>query len=312
MKTDYYVYALCDPRKPGVYEYGEYKFEFEPFYIGKGCNGRCYIHLNESSLKVKSRKNNKIKSILKKDLKLVVVKVKENLIECISFKYEMNMIKTIGRVDLKTGPLTNGTDGGEGGFGHIKSEEERNNMSERMRKYNVEHPGWNSGENNWNYGKDHSGENSPCYGKRGPGTTNYGTHFTEAHRGKQSISRKKYLKLNPIERGKNHPLYGVPKSVESKKKMSNSKMGLYIGEKNPMYGTHLSDDQKEHLRKINLGKKQSAETIDKMASHHRKKILINGVIYNSIKDAQNKLNLWNSGIHRLLKLEGNKIITDDK
>ena len=94
--------------------------------------------------------------------------------------------------------------------------------------------------------------------------------------------------------------------------MSNSKMGLYIGEKNPMYGTHLSDDQKEHLRKINLGKKQSAETIDKMASHHRKKILINGVIYNSIKDAQNKLNLWNSGIHRLLKLEGNKIITDDK
>lgn len=40
----HYVYVLLDPRRPGDYRYGKYRFKFEPFYVGKGSGGRCNAH----------------------------------------------------------------------------------------------------------------------------------------------------------------------------------------------------------------------------------------------------------------------------
>lgn len=126
----YYVYVYLDPRKSGLFIYDEYRFNYEPFYIGKGCNKRCDEHLRESSLKEKSFKNNKINKLLKLGLEPIILKVSENLFEIDAFELEIKIIKKIGRFNLNKGPLTNLTDGGDGISGLIKTKEHRKKLSE--------------------------------------------------------------------------------------------------------------------------------------------------------------------------------------
>lgn len=125
----YYVYAYLDPRKLGKFVYGVYEFEYEPFYIGKGVNQRLNEHIWDSKLKTKTFKTNKIKKILSLGLKPIILKISENLFEIDAFDLEKKLIEVIGRRDLKKGPLTNLTNGGEGFSGLIKSEEHRKNLS---------------------------------------------------------------------------------------------------------------------------------------------------------------------------------------
>jgi hypothetical protein len=42
----FYVYAILDPRKPGHFRYGHFKFEYEPIYIGKGNGKRSLAHIS--------------------------------------------------------------------------------------------------------------------------------------------------------------------------------------------------------------------------------------------------------------------------
>jgi hypothetical protein len=112
--NEYYVYALLDPRKPGEYIYGEYKFDYEPFYIGKGKGNRINAHFYPSSLNDKNRKSNKIKSILNKGLEVVKLKILNDIDEFEAFLIEDKLIKLIGRIDLNEGILTNQCDGGPG------------------------------------------------------------------------------------------------------------------------------------------------------------------------------------------------------
>lgn len=128
----FYVYAYLDIRKPGNYDYNGYKFNHEPFYIGKGKNNRMKEHLKEERTS-NPKKNNKIQKMLREGYQPIITKLKEFIIEKDAFEYEKELIKNIGRWELG-GPLTNMTDGGEGVSGFKMPKEVVEKMSERKKE----------------------------------------------------------------------------------------------------------------------------------------------------------------------------------
>lgn len=134
--NQYYVYVYLDPRKPGDFNYEGYQFKYEPFYIGEGHKYRINDHLKSWYLKKYTNKfkTNIINKIIKETNKNpIVIKYKENLTEQEALNLEVLMIKTIGRRDLKLGPLVNLTDGGEGTRKVVYSKKQRVKQSNRMK-----------------------------------------------------------------------------------------------------------------------------------------------------------------------------------
>lgn len=153
---EFYVYALLDPRKQGVFNYEITQFDFEPFYIGKGNGRRAKRHIDEAKwnrIKVWNRfKDAKIKSILRAGSIPIIIKIKVFTEEHLSFEYEKLLISHIGRHDLKKGPLVNLTDGGEGKCGHIVGDKSKNKVSRTLKQLyaNGTMKAWNTGlTNTW-------------------------------------------------------------------------------------------------------------------------------------------------------------------
>jgi len=141
MCKEFYVYLYLDPRKMGEYRYGDgvYSFEYEPFYVGKGKDGRKTDHLNEAKRNYtegNQLKLNVIRKIWKEGLEPIIIVYKDNLTEDEAIhQFEIPMIAAIGRRDKGLGPLTNLTDGGEGVSGYIMTEEDKLNQSINLKKY---------------------------------------------------------------------------------------------------------------------------------------------------------------------------------
>jgi hypothetical protein len=208
MKSIYYVYVYLDPRKPGKYMYNEYEFDYEPFYIGKGSNGRAYHHLTCHNQKRNNNKNfiNRIKKIqneIHKDP--IVIICKNNLLENVAYQLEMKMVKIIGRKDLKKGPLYNLTDGGDGVLNVYYTDEIR----QKMRILN-------------------SGKNNPRYGDHRTWIELHGVEKAEqlrqqqienftGHKGLSEAMTKRLSVWNPMD------------NPESREKVRQSKLGI----KNP-------------------------------------------------------------------------------
>lgn len=211
----FYVYVYLDPTKPGEYKYGEYEFDREPFYVGKGLKEQYLKHIKEANynfINGNQLKLNKIRKIIKIGKQPIIVKKFNNLNEYKAFHIEKDMILKIGRIDLRTGQLTNMTNGGDGVSGYIQTEYDKKNQSVKI-----------SGANNGMYGKKHTEEaKQKMRGSRPnfhPVPPHLGKHLSEEH--KKKIS----LKLRGRSRG--------PNSAYTRKKISNSLKGKLIYEKNP-------------------------------------------------------------------------------
>jgi hypothetical protein len=201
-KSIYYVYVYCDSRKPGKFQYKDldYVFDYEPFYVGKGKGSRIYNHVSEADFWFNHISNGKtidkecnkqkIYKILKvyDDGHFPIIKIKENLTNEDSKKFEILCITNIGRLDLKTGPLTNLTNGGDGNSGQVVSDETKKKISDNH--------------------ADVSGKNNPIYGK--PRSKETKDKISNMHKGKPAWNKGK--KTGPM-------------SEESKLKMSISRRG---------------------------------------------------------------------------------------
>ena len=116
-ETQFYVYIYKEP------------ISQEPFYIGYGQNSRMNDHLNEVQtfldeslsnkeifdLKGNRHKRFKIKKILESGCEPIIIKVLENATKRDAIDEEIRLIALYGRADKGLGPLTNMTDGGNGG-----------------------------------------------------------------------------------------------------------------------------------------------------------------------------------------------------
>ena len=118
MSNIYYTYVYVDPRKPH-HQVGNYYFEGEPFYVGKGKNKRAWTHLSESASNTHNTlKFEKIQRILNSGQKPQIVLVEVDISEREALDHEKRLISLIGTKwnieGIKRGPLCNMTSGGDG------------------------------------------------------------------------------------------------------------------------------------------------------------------------------------------------------
>ena len=96
MENKFYIYVYLDPRIVGEFIYGDYKFDYQPFYVGKGVGDRCYdTNRNDSYAKKKQQIN-------RNNQKIIIVKYKIDLDESEALSLESKFIDIFGLTAYNT------------------------------------------------------------------------------------------------------------------------------------------------------------------------------------------------------------------
>jgi hypothetical protein len=222
---NYVVYCYLDPRKPGIFLFGNLKFDYEPIYIGKGKPNRPQRHLTLYKNNT-NRFYSKLQSIIESGITPEYKIIKSNLTEEKSFEYEKHFIELIGRIE-NNGTLTNLTDGGEGQSGFKFSNESKLKRSQNFK-----------GVLNPMFGKSHSEETISKISKSKIGKPSNRKGETHSDLSKQKMSEKGKERI-----GEKNPMFGKKHKEESIEKMRANRIQLF-GEKNPNYGRKYKESEK--------------------------------------------------------------------
>lgn len=190
----YYIYVLMDSSKKGEYIYDDIKLEYEPFYVGKGTDQRFKISIFST---YNSYKFNKIKSLKKKGIEIISYKLYDGLDNIESLELEKIIIKKIGRRDLRLGPLTNLTDGGDGRLTSPHTDETKRKISETKKSQNLTMN--HTEETKEKLRKANLGSKNPMFGKK---------HSDEV----KNLQSSRFS-------GINHPMFGKKHNEETIEKI---------------------------------------------------------------------------------------------
>lgn len=239
-RIDQCVYVLLDPRKSGDFMYDDFEFNLEPFYVGKGSEKRPNKHIKavkynwiSPAYNVNPEKSRKISEILEMNLNPIVEIIQKSMGAVEACRLEIDLIDKIGRIDEKSGPLTNKTNGGDGAIAGCMSKETCLKMSKNHADFN--------GDKNPFYGKTHredickevsernarlyKGSNNPMFGvhRFGEDSPHYGKKHSEET--KRLISKKNKGRKLTEEQRKNISDGHKNPSLETRKNLSKATCG---------------------------------------------------------------------------------------
>jgi len=274
-KHKFYLYYL---RRPDKVDFLDPDLG-QPFYIGKGSNGRSSDHRKEALtlLHKPGRKTIKIRVIHKlwrRGLDFVEDIFIDGLTEQEAFELEIEAIKEYGRIDLGTGCLANGTDGGDGGVNLSLEIRERIRRAKQGSKHTK--------ETRQKMSQSHRGKSISKEHRRKLSLANIGKHFiihtdeakekirnealpggrcsrSGAKHTEEAKQKNRLAHLGQIAWNK-----GIPQTEEAKRKNSEG----HKGKPSPRKGAVLTEETKQKLRAANLGKKHSLESRQKMSERN--------------------------------------------
>jgi len=222
----------------------------QPFYIGIGSDLNFY-RANKFS------ERNEIWERIKKKTEILVEILHNNIEWGEACKIEIELIKKYGRINNKTGFLSNMTDGGEGTLNKVINEDTRYLLG------------------NGNRGKKRTEESKLKQSEVTKGIKKSKSHSEKIRKYRigKKMSEETKRKISENSKGRSSWNKGIKFSEESKLKMSNSKKGKKTSSDNPNSKIVLNTENGIYYNTL----KEAALSINMGYSNFKRKIKINKI-----------------------------------